>query len=867
MIRFLLYCCVIASLFGSTYGEQSEISNSHINRINYGIYLRRLATVKMVSDKFLHSFVVRLPPMYMAAKLEFPLLYCSDNNTRIKSEKPPVHCSAHSPFTAFLHQIHGESFLKLHTTIQDTYVLFETAPKLNGRLVKKGLINALGHAISFLTGLTTSDDLQNLQSTMTKLISDSSTTTRYLTHQITDLSSIFEVTNKRVDTVMTLIQEQNALFKNFSSAVDNTIEKLIDFTQILFQKLYSINKMNAAMTEYLQSLERLTTGMLDPAIISPEHLDRVLTDIELHLQKSFPNLQLITKSKAFYYSTRSSFTFKMGDSLVIFLHIPLTSWKQNFNVYKTEILSLPIPGNYSHATRISDLPKFLIVSEDQKHYVEMAHLPVIQNNLIQFEYGAINSNQNSCITAILQNIPTLISKQCKIQFLKDGLTPQVLQLSSTSVVLIKIPQYRLIFPNSTQQTFTGCDRLCVTTFPCGSTFVSDYYVFPAKMSSCENQTIESQTLYPTNLAILYALFNSSELTAFHSSLLLSEELSVQIPKIKFANIQQHQHLEEDRQSKIDLDKLSKQLVADQMLFDTQINALTHSISASFPTRDDFDINSWKDWFILIISIFIIILFIITGCLFRKLHLISTLSIASPLVIPTTEALQPRFTLNPLIHPKLLVTQPLTPIINSTLPAFDFQIDIIIQSKFFQTFLLLTILAILVAIAIKLYRPKQYKICEWKTVVAFNIASPTSMITLTTPPLPDDISQYRFYGDNSVREIHIMWGACPKIKIDWHVTIQHTWTVKPVPWEWVISVNWNQALHIKRIIRSRFHVIPYLINGSGKTSALMVESLTFPFDIRSTESLFIENIEMVPVIATSTPTSGKGNEVGAIIIKF
>ena len=81
MIRFLLYCCVIASLFGSAYGEQSEISNSHINRINYGIYLRRLATVKLVSDKFLHSFVVRLPPEYMAAELEFPPLYCADNST------------------------------------------------------------------------------------------------------------------------------------------------------------------------------------------------------------------------------------------------------------------------------------------------------------------------------------------------------------------------------------------------------------------------------------------------------------------------------------------------------------------------------------------------------------------------------------------------------------------------------------------------------------------------------------------------------------------------------------------------------------------------------------------------------------------
>ena len=51
-------------------------------------------------------------------------------------------------------------------------------------LAKKGLANFLGAAIGYLTGLTTENDLKNLQITMTELILDSSTTTRYLSHQI-----------------------------------------------------------------------------------------------------------------------------------------------------------------------------------------------------------------------------------------------------------------------------------------------------------------------------------------------------------------------------------------------------------------------------------------------------------------------------------------------------------------------------------------------------------------------------------------------------------------------------------------------------------------------------------------------------------
>ena len=155
------------------------------------------------------------------------------------------------------------------------------------KLAKKGLANFLGTAIGYLTGLTTENDLKNLQITMTKLILDSPTTTRYLSHQIKNLSSIFEVTNKRLDHAMSLIQEQNKIFQDFSSTVEKSLETLIEITQLIFQKSYSVNKLNAAITEYLHSLERLATGLLDPALITPDHLDKVLQDIEVYIQEAF----------------------------------------------------------------------------------------------------------------------------------------------------------------------------------------------------------------------------------------------------------------------------------------------------------------------------------------------------------------------------------------------------------------------------------------------------------------------------------------------------------------------------------------------------------------------------------------------------
>ena len=83
-----------------------------------------------------------------------------------------------------------------------------------------------------------------------------------------------------------------------------------------------------------------------------------------------------------------------------------------------------------------------------------------------------------------------------------------------------------------------------------------------------------------NLAILFSFFNSSQLSDFNPNLLLSEELSIQLPKIEFANEKLESNLEADQLYKIDLEKLAKQLERDQTLFDSQLTALNHQIMAS-----------------------------------------------------------------------------------------------------------------------------------------------------------------------------------------------------------------------------------------------------------------------------------------------
>ena len=85
------------------------------------------------------------------------------------------------------------------------------------------------------------------------------------------------------------------------------------------------------------------------------------------------------------------------------------------------------------------------------------------------------------------------------------------------------------------------------------------------------------------------------------------------------------------------------------------------------------------------------------------------------------------------------------------------------------------------------------------VIAFNIASTTEMITLVSTPMPDDVINYKFYGENTITDIRILWGFRPKLHIDWRIEIRHVWSSKPVKFQSSFPITWNQAFKIKRMV--------------------------------------------------------------------
>ena len=137
VIRLLFYLCLCANMLPSVHGVSNTFYT--ISRINYGLNLRRITSVKLVSENFLHSFMIKLPPADMATGMVFLPLYCPDNTTDVREW--PIHCTTHSPFTEFVRDMHSENVQKLRDNIEEMYAIFDMTPDLPSRASKKGLID------------------------------------------------------------------------------------------------------------------------------------------------------------------------------------------------------------------------------------------------------------------------------------------------------------------------------------------------------------------------------------------------------------------------------------------------------------------------------------------------------------------------------------------------------------------------------------------------------------------------------------------------------------------------------------------------------------------------------------------------------
>ena len=801
--RLLLAICLVSTLVRPAICQGEDFSRD-VLRTSFGVQFRHVASAMLVSDEYKQMFHLELPPKNLSKSLKDPFLQCVLNTSTSHETKMYMgsQCGDHLPFNQFLSELHHDYASKLDSTINAIYNLFPPYNVLQNRQTRRSPFDFVGHGLSWLTGVSTMSDLNDLKQTILKMIADTSKISGRVNQQVSDLTSMVQITNSRIEKIMHNVLQKNQVLEDIAVHYGRSLQSLANFTLILLRKVHLTNKLSIDLTDNLHSMEHVASGSLVPNLITPFVLGNVITHIQNYLKTNFPNFTLISNSKSLYYSQSDCVSVRYNNKIVIMKKFPLTNWNQRFSIYKVENFNIPISNNNSHATILTNLPNYVAISEDHKYYFQFDHKPVVKHEMLYTDNIPLQISNRTCIIALYQNNAVQITQLCTSVFLPSGLKSLIMRLDAIQILLIKIPKYTLILPNGSLIISEGCQSFCIKTIPCGSMIKTTQHVLPPHISDCTNITHQESIVFPINYPLLSAFFQQNELEISSKNMNLDKELNLVLPSIEFLKLNSSKILEEDKKVKLNLNSLAESISKEQNLFESDLHALKYDILANSQNPDTFDFKSWKDILLIVTTIVQILCFTMIIVLFWKLYKLNALILLN--------GINPVNSLNVsiptrLIHDKFRSTKSTTLLPTTTakpIPLFDIHFDFENSTKMFQILLFLIITILFMLVVYKLYTKSKFRTIHWTTTLFFNFSSESTIISLQGQTLPDHVDTFTFSSEHAISSVQLVGCLFPTLLLNWDFQIKHAFMTENIPFQKYIRLNWYQAFQLRTILKSR-----------------------------------------------------------------
>ena len=195
--------------------------------------------------------------------------------------------------------------------------------------------------------------------------------------------------------------------------------------------------------------------------------------------------------------------------LYVTVKFPMSSHSRPLSLFK--VLSYPVHTS-DHATQILDLPEFFALTHDTQFYATFKHSDFSSCTRTPhlncyFNKALMPVTQETCIKALFANNKDLINKYCDFRMMLNHLSPQIVEISKSSILVYKSPTLELDC-RSGKRMMKGCN-FCTLSIPCECGVSTSQLYLPPRLSACHNHSKTITKLHPVNLAMLQQFFNST----------------------------------------------------------------------------------------------------------------------------------------------------------------------------------------------------------------------------------------------------------------------------------------------------------------------------------------------------------------------
>jgi len=222
-----------------------------------------------------------------------------------------------------------------------------------------------------LFGTTTDDDLRPIKEHISRIAKG-----------ISHLGHGLQIQQHQFTSFVQIAADRMEAFSNITVNHEHALGELRDRLRILFdtqaqdqQRLIAaiqhlqqfVNQM-PHIDELRQSIESLLHGNLTPQLISKVTLRSTLLGIKSEAEQRLRKSHLVFEHATDFYAMHNFHFGRQDNHLLILLQVPITSFDDQFHIFKVTKFPVFVTGQTSHTTLLQDLPLYYATNRQNTRY-------------------------------------------------------------------------------------------------------------------------------------------------------------------------------------------------------------------------------------------------------------------------------------------------------------------------------------------------------------------------------------------------------------------------------------------------------------------------------------------------------------------
>lgn len=565
--------------------QQVEPTREIVQRINYGVVFSKKSNIIFGQEFWHHTFQVPIPKKEESQP--YPSCDIVHQHCYILNQA----ISQLSAVRAHISSNINHTVNTIHQLVPKENLLVQSNIKSKS---KRGLFDFIGSISKSLFGTATVKDVNRLARHMNILSRNSHKLAKSMAHHDELLSSYMSKTDKRFGNIVSEIKNNHDFIQNVTQETAKFItefEKVsAKLSSLSLKQMNDSSEINKYLEEITIGIHELVKGKLSPFLVPPHVLKHTISQIQIILNEKFKGFYLTHSDPTHYYSNANMLYTRQHSHLYISLKFSISTFSVPMSMY--EIFSYPVPINSTstHATQILDLPKYLVVSNDNQYYGFFSHekLQSCTGSHILYcieSLSLISSASPDCVSALFFNSKDNIHKFCDFRFLIDVVKPSLQPISNNAVLVYKTNTLAFDCQNF-NKIVKGCN-FCLLNIPCMCSVSTDMLFLPKKVDQCQNNSDSVTILHPVNLALIQSFFSSETYNSIMGDTTFTNPAVLNLPNLNFYNHSFSQFIAQDQQLHFSLKRIAQATKKDKVIF--------KSLSESMLDGQISAIESWPDF--------------------------------------------------------------------------------------------------------------------------------------------------------------------------------------------------------------------------------------------------------------------------------